>query len=88
MKIVIGLVLMIILAGCGNTNNDVPASKKPTITTTITTTNIITTTTVPSVRLPYDNCTEARNNNDAPLYEGDPGYSPKLDRNHDGIACN
>lgn len=36
----------------------------------------------------YSNCTEARAAGAAPLYDGDPGYSLKLDRNKDGVACN
>lgn len=35
----------------------------------------------------YKNCTAARNAGVAPLYKGDPGYSKKLDRDGDGVAC-
>ena len=35
----------------------------------------------------YKNCSEARAAGVTPLYEGDPGYSPHLDRDNDGIAC-
>ncbi|WP_201280737.1 excalibur calcium-binding domain-containing protein [Paenibacillus lutrae] len=35
----------------------------------------------------YKNCTEAKAAGAAPLYEGDPGYSTKLDRDRDGVAC-
>lgn len=35
----------------------------------------------------YANCTEARNAGAAPLYRGDPGYSSRLDRDGDGVAC-
>ena len=35
----------------------------------------------------YANCTEAKAAGAAPLYRGDPGYRAKLDRDHDGIAC-
>ncbi|MCF7551633.1 excalibur calcium-binding domain-containing protein [Pseudonocardia sp. WMMC193] len=35
----------------------------------------------------YKNCTEARNAGAAPLRRGEPGYSTKLDRDGDGIAC-
>ncbi|MFJ3030832.1 DUF1524 domain-containing protein [Rothia terrae] len=35
----------------------------------------------------YANCTEARNAGVAPLYFGSPGYSSKLDRDGDGVAC-
>ncbi len=35
----------------------------------------------------YANCSEVRAAGKAPLYAGDPGYSRKLDRDGDGIAC-
>ncbi|MCP3807103.1 thermonuclease family protein [Paenibacillus sp. Lou8.1] len=35
----------------------------------------------------YKNCSEAKVDGAAPLYEGEPGYRLKLDRDHDGVAC-
>jgi len=35
----------------------------------------------------YKNCTEAREAGVTPLFKGEPGYSKKLDRDGDGIAC-
>ena len=35
----------------------------------------------------YKNCSEARAAGVTPLYDGDPGYAPHLDRDNDGIAC-
>jgi Excalibur calcium-binding domain len=35
----------------------------------------------------YENCDVARKAGVTPLYEGDPGYAPHLDRDHDGVAC-
>jgi hypothetical protein len=35
----------------------------------------------------YANCTAARAAGAAPLYAGEPGYSSKLDRDGDGVAC-
>ncbi|MBT2566187.1 DUF1524 domain-containing protein [Arthrobacter sp. ISL-85] len=35
----------------------------------------------------YANCTAARAAGAAPLYAGQAGYRPELDRDHDGIAC-
>lgn len=35
----------------------------------------------------YKSCAEAKEANAAPLKKGDPGYSTKLDRDGDGIAC-
>lgn len=35
----------------------------------------------------YANCTEVKAAGKAPLHKGDAGYSTKLDRDGDGIAC-
>jgi hypothetical protein len=35
----------------------------------------------------YDNCDAARAAGAAPVNEGDPGYGPHLDRDHDGVGC-
>ena len=35
----------------------------------------------------YANCTEVRAAGADPIHRGDPGYSSKLDRDGDGIAC-
>ena len=35
----------------------------------------------------FSSCTEAWANGYSDLHEGDPGYSAKLDRDHDGVAC-
>lgn len=35
----------------------------------------------------YPNCTAAKAAGVAPLYAGEPGYSTKLDRDRDGVAC-
>lgn len=35
----------------------------------------------------YANCSQARAAGAAPLYRGDPGYGPHLDRDNDGVAC-
>jgi hypothetical protein len=35
----------------------------------------------------YHNCAEVRAAGKAPLHRGDPGYSRKLDKNGDGVAC-
>lgn len=47
-----------------------------------------TTTTAPSAPpAPFSSCAEARDAGAAPMTEGDPGYSPNLDADGDGIAC-
>jgi hypothetical protein len=38
-------------------------------------------------RDPYKNCGQARKAGAAPLLATDPGYSPRLDRDGDGVAC-
>jgi hypothetical protein len=35
----------------------------------------------------YENCTAARAAGAAPVYRGDPGYAPHLDRDNDGVGC-
>ncbi|GID96573.1 excalibur calcium-binding domain-containing protein [Amorphoplanes digitatis] len=35
----------------------------------------------------YANCTEVRDAGADPIHRGDPGYSRKLDRDGDGVAC-
>lgn len=35
----------------------------------------------------YANCAAVRADGAAPIYRGDPGYSSKLDRDGDGVAC-
>lgn len=35
----------------------------------------------------YENCDAARAAGAAPVYDGDPGYSRKLDRDGDGVGC-
>jgi len=35
----------------------------------------------------YANCAAARAAGAAPLHRGDPGYSSRLDRDGDGVAC-
>ena len=36
---------------------------------------------------PYENCDAARAAGVAPMHIGDPGYSPDLDPDGDGVAC-
>lgn len=41
----------------------------------------------PAPARPFTSCAQAREAGAAPLYRGDPGYSPRLDRDKDGVAC-
>lgn len=54
---------------------------------TVTTNNTDTTETKTNTNVYYKNCDAVRAAGKDPLYEGDPGYSTKLDRDKDGIAC-
>jgi len=36
---------------------------------------------------PYANCSDAHADGRYDIPRDDPGYAPKLDRDHDGIAC-
>ena len=40
-----------------------------------------------AVAAPYSSCSAAEAAGAAPLYAGQPGYSTKLDRDRDGVAC-
>ena len=40
-----------------------------------------------SISAPYRNCAAARAAGAAPVYRGQPGYAPWLDRDNDGIGC-
>ncbi len=65
-----------------------PATEPPT-TAAPATTRAPATTAAPSSggSASYANCTAAKDAGAAPLYRGDPGYSSKLDRDGDGVAC-
>lgn len=41
----------------------------------------------PASEVSYASCGEVRAAGKAPLHRGDPGYSSKLDRDGDGVAC-
>jgi hypothetical protein len=43
--------------------------------------------TTPAAGVYYVNCTAVRAAGKAPLYRGQPGYRPALDRDNDGVAC-
>lgn len=50
-------------------------------------TNVASPITTPLKGVTYKNCDEVRAAGKAPLYAGQPGYSRKLDRDGDGVAC-
>ncbi|WP_016882449.1 MULTISPECIES: excalibur calcium-binding domain-containing protein [unclassified Rhodococcus (in: high G+C Gram-positive bacteria)] len=41
----------------------------------------------PQSSVSYASCADAKAAGAAPIYQGEPGYSTKLDRDKDGIAC-
>ncbi|WP_327113530.1 excalibur calcium-binding domain-containing protein [Nocardia sp. NBC_01730] len=41
----------------------------------------------PAGSVRYSNCSDAKAAGAAPLHRGDPGYSSRLDRDGDGVAC-
>ncbi|MFV9452415.1 excalibur calcium-binding domain-containing protein [Rhodococcus sp. NM-2] len=43
--------------------------------------------TTSTTRFSFASCAEAKAAGAAPIYQGEPGYSTKLDRDKDGIAC-
>jgi outer membrane biosynthesis protein TonB len=64
-----------------------PTVKAPTKKPTVKPTTRRTTTKPPVVEVFYANCTEVRAAGAAPIHRGEPGYSKKLDRDGDGVAC-
>ena len=66
-----------------------PTTSTPTTSTPTTSTPSTPSTpsTTPTDTPTYKDCAEVRAAGKAPLYRGDPGYTPELDRNGDGIAC-
>ena len=41
----------------------------------------------PAANVSYQNCDAVRAAGAAPIHAGDPGWSPKFDRDHDGVGC-
>lgn len=87
-----------LLSDCGGTAATETAATETATTQTATTETTAATTTEPAATRPqgvletpesayYPNCTAARAAGAAPIYRGQPGYSAKLDRDGDGIAC-
>jgi hypothetical protein len=64
-----------------------PIVKAPTKKPTVKPTARRTTTKPPVVDVYYANCTAVRAAGAAPIHRGEPGYSKKLDRDGDGVAC-
>lgn len=71
------------LAGLGGTKE----SPKQTAATTSTTASAPAAGAQTVADISYPNCDAVRAAGKAPLHRGDPGYSTKLDRDGDGVAC-
>jgi hypothetical protein len=78
-----------VLSGCATTA--LPASGPAPTTAALPKSSTRTTAPAPAPRAPadvyYANCTAVRAAGAAPILRGQPGYSSKLDRDGDGIAC-
>jgi hypothetical protein len=75
-------------------DNDVPPPPTVALPTPGKTTGVVTPTELPTPTpseivsaSSFHNCAQVRAAGKAPLHRGDPGYSRKLDKNGDGIAC-
>ena len=64
-----------------------PITTSTTSTTSTTTSTTRRTTTTRASDIYYKSCAQVRAAGKAPLYRGDPGYRPGLDRDNDGVAC-
>jgi hypothetical protein len=90
MKIVTGVIYVLLVSWTtlmvlgiikNLSDHDAPTVINNTITVTTTTSTAV-------LPLEYQNCDDVRRHGAAPLYRGQHGYSSKLDRDGDGIACN
>ena len=68
-----------VLEACGATKDE---PEEPPVTS-----NSVDTSPPASPDVYYENCDEARAAGAAPVFAGDPGYGPHLDRDGDGVAC-
>lgn len=69
------------------TTTEVSSRSEPPATATPEATTPAPSATATPASVSYKNCAEVRAAGKAPLHRGDPGYSPALDRNGDGVAC-
>src|SRR5688500_6501866 len=98
-KVVAGSLIMVVLAGCGLTPRapTPPAAPTPTAATPVTSLGPksaapvapprATATHAPTTVTRFRSCAEVRAAGKAPLYRGQRGWNPELDRDNDGVAC-
>lgn len=75
-----GAAAMSSFLGLGGDKTSVPSSARATTTTSIVQGGAV-------AAVSYANCGEVRAAGKAPIRKSDPGYSAKLDRDGDGVAC-
>ncbi|NEG95887.1 DUF1524 domain-containing protein [Bifidobacterium sp. SMB2] len=75
------------VTGSATSTPTASASPSPTVESTPTVSSSPTASTQSSSDVYYANCSAVRAAGKAPLYKGQPGYSTKLDRDGDGVAC-
>jgi len=80
-----------VVAGCTSSNSrnlaDKPTARPTFVARTPVPAGLPAATKDPTTVVYYENCAAARNAGVAPLHRNDPGYSSKLDRDGDGVAC-
>ncbi|KAF0115507.1 MAG: hypothetical protein FD163_2522 [Hyphomonadaceae bacterium] len=98
-RIILGFVVGCLVTDC--TKNQIELDKQMAATSQIPKTSDYTPNNVPAPYNPptqfrynqnnsgeyYANCSEARAFGNTPIYEGEDGYRPGLDRDDDGVAC-
>ncbi|WP_207760029.1 GmrSD restriction endonuclease domain-containing protein [Bifidobacterium primatium] len=75
------------VTGSATSSPTASAASSPTATSTPTASSAPTASAQSTGDAYYANCSAARAAGKAPLYRGQPGYSTKLDRDGDGVAC-
>lgn len=99
MKIIAVIVIgTVVLVGCGGTTGYKPTPVAPSTTTThapkrtvkpkaITPTHKTTPKATSPAVVPFKNCREVFEAGTVPIYPSNPRWNPKLDGDHDGMAC-
>lgn len=78
------IVLAVLVGGACTSQTPKPAAGVVETTTSSSAVEVTSTTAAPVV---YSSCAEATAAGKAPIHKGEPGYSAKLDRDGDGVAC-
>lgn len=81
------IVLAVLVGGACTSQAPKPAAGVVETTTSSTVPPPAEVTTAPVAEVVYKNCSEVTAAGKAPIHQGEPGYSAKLDRDGDGVAC-